>query len=81
MGVSAENTDLHRSTCPYISTKVTSMHVLMSKNETKVKTFIYGSTDAYDNYGKYELIQEIGEDVVYKVQKGIRYANALQQDL
>ena len=81
MDVSDENTDLHRSTCPSISTKGTGMHVFMSKSETKVKTFICGSTDAYDNYGKYELIRGIGEDVVNKVQKGISYADALQQYL
>ena len=72
---------MHRIKGPYISTKGTGMHVVNSTDESKVNTFANGITDAYYNYGRYELIWEIGKDIVGKVQKGISYADALQQGL
>ena len=76
--VSDENMGLHRRKCLYISTKGTGMRVVTPTDESKVKTFVRSRTDAYDEYGRYEPIQDIGPDILGKVQKGIRYADALQ---
>ena len=51
MAVSDDNTGLHRSTCLYISTKGTEIHVIMPTDEYKVKMFLCGITDAHDKCG------------------------------
>ena len=81
MYASTDGTGVHRSTCPYISTKDTSVHVVTSIDESKVNTFVCGRTDAYYNYGRYKLIWDIGMDVLGKARKGISYADALHQVL
>ena len=78
---SSDNMGMHRSKSPYISTKGTGMHVVTSTDESKVNIFVHVITDAYYNYGRYELIWEIGKDVVGKARKGISYADALQEGL
>ena len=55
------------------------MHVVMSKEKSKVKMFIRGITDVYDKYWRYNSIQNKGKDVVGKVQKKISYAGTLHQ--
>ena len=72
---------MHRIKGLYISTKGTGMHAVTSTDESKVNTFVSGITDTYYNYGRYELIWEIGKDVVGKFWKVISYADALQQGL
>ena len=42
-----------------------------------VKMVVYGRTNAYNKYRRYEPIWEIGTKVLGKVQKGISYADAL----
>ena len=63
----------------FSSTKVTVMHVITPTDESKVKTYICVRTDAYDKYGRYKPVRDMGMDVVEKVRKGISYADALQQ--
>ena len=77
--VSAENAGVPGSTCPYISTKGMGMHGITPTDESKVKTYICVRTDAYDKYGRYKPVRDMGMDVVEKVRKGISYADALQQ--
>ena len=55
------------------------VHVVTSTDESKVKTFVRGRTDAYGKYGRYENIQDIGTNLAEKVQKGVSYADALHQ--
>ena len=79
MEVSTDSTGVHRSTCPYICTKDTGVHVVTSTKKYKVKTFICGSMKTYDKYGRYKPIRDIGPYILGKVGKGIRYADALRQ--
>ena len=44
-----------------------------------MKTFVRGRTNAYDDYGRYKPIWDIGTDVVGKVQKRIRYNDVPHQ--
>ena len=78
MDVSVENTNLHGIICPYISTKFMGVHVVSPTDKFKVKKFICGRMDAYDECRRYKPIWYIGTDVVGKVWKGISYADALQ---
>ena len=48
-GVSDDNTGMPGGTCPYISTKGTVMHIVTPTDESKVKTFVCGRTEAYEN--------------------------------
>ena len=77
--VSTNITGVHGSTCPYISTKGTGVHVVMSTDESKVKTVVRGRKNMCDEYGRKKPIRDIGTDVVGKVRKGISYADALHQ--
>ena len=77
--VSTDGTGLHGSTCPYISTKVTGAHVVTSTEKYKLKTCVHGSTNMYDEYGRYKPIRDIGMEVVGKVRKGISYADDLHK--
>ena len=79
MKVFTESTSVHRSKCPYISTKGTGMHEVTTADDYTVKTAVCGRTNAYDKYGRYKPKRDIGTDVVGKVRKGIRYADALHQ--
>ena len=47
-------------------------------DNSMVKMFIYGRTNAYDEYRGYEPIREISTDIVGKVRKGVSYDEALQ---
>ena len=67
MYVSDDNTGLHRSMRPYISTKGTGVHVVIPTEKSKVKTFVRGKTDAYDKCGLYKLVRDISPDVVGKI--------------
>ena len=55
------------------------MHVVTSTDKSKVKTFIHGRTDAYDECRRYKPTWDTGTDVAGKAQKGISYADTLQQ--
>ena len=57
--VSNDSTGLHRSTCPYISTKDTGVQVFTYTDESKVKTVLCGRTDAYYEYERNEPMKYI----------------------
>ena len=73
--VSTASTVVRRIMCLYIPTKSAAMHGVTSTGGSTVKTVVRGRTNAYDEYGRYKPIRDIGTDVVGKVWKGIRYAD------
>ena len=77
--VSTDSTGMHGSMCSYISTKGTGVHVVMSTDESKVKTVVRGRKNVCDENGRNKPIWDIGTDVVGKVRKGISYTDALHQ--
>ena len=70
-------TGVHGSMCTFIYTKCTDVHVVISTDKSNIKTVIVRA-NAYDEYGRYKPLRDIGTDVVWgKVRKGIRYVDAL----
>ena len=67
--ISNESMGVYRSTCPYISTKSTSVHRVTSTENSAVKTVVHGRKNAYNKYGKYKTIWDIGTDIAGKVRK------------
>ena len=51
--VYAENMGVYGRMCPYISNKGTGMHIVITADESKVKTFVLGIMYAYDKYERY----------------------------
>ena len=47
-GVSTDNMGMHRSMCPYISTKYTDVHVVTSTKKPRVNTFLRIRMNKYD---------------------------------
>ena len=72
---------MHKITCPYIYTKFRVVHGVTSTDDSTVNTFVQGTTNGYDKYGKYETKQDIVTYTVGKIRKGIRYVDALHQGL
>ena len=79
MEVYTESTIVHGSTCSYIFTKCTGMHVVTPTEKSKVKMVVRVKSNAYGKYRRYGPIWYIGTEVVGKVQKGISYSDALNQ--
>ena len=78
-GIYTESTCVHGSTCPYISTKDIGIHGGTSTDFYMVKVVVQGIMNTYYKYRRYKPKRDIGTDVVGKVRKGIRYADALHQ--
>ena len=77
--VSTDSTGVHGITCPYIPTKGMGRHGVTSTHNSTVKAVVHCRMNAYENYVSCEPIQTICTDIVGKVQKGISYADALDQ--
>ena len=45
-----DSTGMHGSICPYISTKGTGVHVVTSRDKSKLKTGAHGRINVYDKY-------------------------------
>ena len=75
--VSTESMGVRGRTFPYIPTKGTGMHGFMYMENSMVKMVVRGRTNAYDEYGRYETIRDIGMGIVKKVRKGISYDDAI----
>ena len=50
--ISTDNTGMHIITCPYIFTKDTDVHVVMSTDKSKLKMVVRIRMNAYDEYGR-----------------------------
>ena len=55
------------------------VHGVTSTDYYTVNVAVQGRRNAYDRSGRYETKRDIGTDVVWKVRKGIRYADALHK--
>ena len=55
------------------------VHVVSSMESSTIKKVLHGTKNAYDDYRSYKPIQDIYTNVVGKVRKGIKYADALHQ--
>ena len=55
------------------------MHVVTPTDKSKVKKFIRGILDAYDEYGRYKPVWYLGMDVVGTVRKEISYGDSLKK--
>ena len=77
MDVSTESNNVHRSTCPYISTKVMGVHGVTTTDNSTVNTVVCGITNTYDEYGRLETKYYICTDILDKEQNGISYSRDL----
>ena len=67
--------------CLYIYTKGRGMNGGMSKDVSTVNVVEQGITNQYYVYGRHKSKLGIGTDAVWKVQKGISYADDLKKGL